>query len=46
MAELAEMMPTSERLGASSVRLINDDFVEGFKAVRAMIHMCHAVIRR
>jgi D-amino peptidase len=46
MAELAEMMPTSERIGASSVRLINDDFVAGFKAVRGMIHMCRAVIRR
>jgi D-amino peptidase len=46
MAELAEMMPTSERIGASSVRLINEDFVAGFKAVRAMIHMCRAVIRR
>ena len=46
MADLAEMMPTSERIGPISVRLINNDYVAGFKAVRAMIHMCRAVIRR
>ncbi len=46
MADLAEMIPTSERIGAISIRLINEDFVAGFKAVRAMIHMCRAVIRR
>ena len=46
MADLAEMMPTSERIGACTVRLINKDYVAGFKALRAMIHMCGSVIRR
>lgn len=46
MAELASMIPTSERVGPSTVRLRGDDYLVVFKGVRTMLHMARTLVRQ
>lgn len=46
MAELASLVPTSERVGPSRVRLTDDDYLVVFKGVRAMLHLARTLVRQ
>lgn len=39
MADAAELIPQIERIGARSVRFVAEDYIEGFKLLRALIKL-------
>ena len=45
MAEVASMIPTSERTGPYMVRLANDDYLIAFKGVRSMLRLAQSLVR-